>query len=104
MKLKCQKTNVTSETLVEPCINDHFGTIILAKGTGEAVLKSKLVAICKTDISGWCKFHLLEISGNKILVILFFIITFFKNHNTLHFIDSNDLDNSKENRNLSPNL
>jgi len=59
MQLKCQETNVTSETLVEPCINDQFGTIILAKGTGETVLKSKLEAICKIDILGWYKFHLL---------------------------------------------
>jgi len=71
MQFKCQETNVTSETLVEPCINDHLSTIILAKGTGKAVLKSKLVAICKIDILGWYKFHLLEISGNKILAILF---------------------------------
>lgn len=71
MQLKCQEANVTSETLVEPCINDHVGTIILAKGTGEVILKSKLVAICKIDILGWYKFHLFEIFENKILMILF---------------------------------
>jgi len=41
-----------SEPLVEPCINDHFGNIILAKGKREKVLKSKLVAICKIVILG----------------------------------------------------
>lgn len=71
MQLKCQETNGTSETLVEQCINDHFGTIILAKGTEEVILKFKLVAICKIDILGWYKFHLFEISENKILMILF---------------------------------
>jgi len=66
MKLECQKTSVSSETLVEPCDNDHFSTIILAKGKGKVVLKNKIVTICNIDILIRYKFNLLEISVNKI--------------------------------------